>query len=266
MRVNQDFSLTGMLLLLTVLGFASWAVTLPPLVFDREFLWYEVLVRLLIVWELGIVPIVFLRWRKRRVAAEERRTSTPRSAAVLMEPLRAVNRLCGKPARFLAGSQMSELALGLLALLATVFGLATAWQRAASRWIEPPNVEISIGSPVVAIASPGNARTGERFVEFSVQYSNDGFSDLWVYGHSTAHPFYQLFTRPVGASDWHEHGPLFCGTGAQNYRILAGHSDSFRIFVSESYSGQEMRIALPVFASASGDEYSEVYTEAVRIP
>jgi len=63
---RRQFTLGGCLLILTVCSVASWYLQLPiaDLAPHRRIM--QILWRLLLVWELGIIPVMFLRWKRLR--------------------------------------------------------------------------------------------------------------------------------------------------------------------------------------------------------
>ena len=63
---GRHFTLAGLILLVTICAVASWAVALPAMTGEPDTWPAEVPFRLLVVWECGVVPLVFLRWRRLR--------------------------------------------------------------------------------------------------------------------------------------------------------------------------------------------------------
>ena len=113
---------------------------------------------------------------------------------------------------------------------------------------------LEIGASKDTIAPPDSATAGSTWIEFAVTYKNRSQHSVWLNGYSADNVFYELETRSEKQEKWAAYGMGYCGTGAQMLEIHPGESHNFTVALPERYRGQEFRVVLNCYASASARE------------
>jgi len=132
--------------------------------------------------------------------------------------------------RFLACPEMKALCIALFAAFASSCAIAA-----------PPPASITLST----------AKRSDGSLLFPARLTNASNQPVWYYAQFPELPFYSTFVRASDDAHWINRTQPMCGLGAGSHRLAPGASVSFRVWVSSSDAGNQLRVEIPIYNAAN---------------
>lgn len=127
-------------------------------------------------------------------------------------------------------------------------------------------IEAAPTAPASITVSPkDSAFPGKQWKTRKFEIKNTSGKDFFVYGHSLAHVFIQVYTEDPESGKWVSRGMGYCGTGAGRHRVESGAAFSATVSLPTDVADREFVIEFTRHSDAHDEKGKLTKTKSLSM-